>query len=254
MGWDEVRKARRRLSREQGTIIKDWGGRIPVALIYPNSYYVGMSNLGVHTIYSLLNSYSNIVGERAFWERENQAQQPPVLSLESQRPLSDFAVLAFSITYELDYFNVVQILKANGIPLYAADRDDRHPLVIAGGPCITANPLPLSPFFDCLCIGEAEPILPKMLPILSEGIYGKRDELLKALASLSGIYVPRYYSGIPVARQWAANLDDFATTSIILTRTLSLVTCILLRWRGAATGAAASAWSAMPSPPCASAP
>jgi radical SAM superfamily enzyme YgiQ (UPF0313 family) len=217
MGWDEVKKARRRLSREQGTIIKDWGGRIPIALIYPNSYYVGMSNLGVHTIYYLLNSYREIVGERAFWEKERPVPTTPVLSLESQRPLTDFAALAFSITYELDYFNVVSILKASGIPLYAANRDDRHPLVIAGGPCITANPLPLSPFFDCLCIGEAEPILPEMLPILSEGIFSKRNEQLKALASLPSVYVPQYYSGTPVARQWAANLDDFATTSTILT-------------------------------------
>ena len=217
MGWDEVKKARRQLSREQGTIIKDWGGRIPIALIYPNSYYVGMSNLGIHTVYNILNSHRQVVGERVFWERENQIQPLPVLSLESQRPLSDFAVLAFSITYELDYFNVAQILKASGIPLYAAERNDQHPLVIAGGACITANPLPLSPFFDCLCIGEAEPILPEMLPIFSEGIYGKRDELLKTLASLPGVYVPRHYSGIPVARQWATNLDDLATTSVIIT-------------------------------------
>jgi len=217
MSWDEVKKARQRLSREQGTIIKDWGGRIPIALIYPNSYYIGMSNLGIHAIYSLLNSYSEVVCERAFWERDNRAEQLPTLSLESQRPLSDFAVLAFSITYELDYFNVVQILKASGIPLYAADRDERHPLVIAGGPCIIANPLPLSPFFDCLCIGEAEAILPAMLPILSEGIGGKRDELLKELASLPGVYVPLAPSGTPVVRQWASSLDDFPVTSTILT-------------------------------------
>ncbi|GAI04711.1 unnamed protein product, partial [marine sediment metagenome] len=139
--WAEVKKARRRLSREQGTIIKDWGGRIPIALVYPNSYYVGMSNLGLHALYSLLNSYSQVVGERAFWEVENRAHRSPALCLESQRPLSDFAVVAFSISYELDYFNVVHILKASGIPLYAADRDERHPLVIAGGPCIIANPL-----------------------------------------------------------------------------------------------------------------
>jgi radical SAM superfamily enzyme YgiQ (UPF0313 family) len=215
MGWDEIKKARRRLSREQGTIIKDWGGRIPIALIYPNSYYVGMSNLGVHTIYSLLNSYGGVVCERAFWGKDDVRQQ--TLSLESQRPLSDFAVLAFSITYEVDYLNVVQILKASGIPLYAADRDERHPVVIAGGPCIMANPMPLSPFFDCLCIGEAEPILPAMLSVLSEGIRGKRDELLTALAPLPGIYAPQYYSGAPVVRQWVENLDDFPTTSTILT-------------------------------------
>lgn len=217
MSWEEIKKARQRLSREQGTLIKDWGGKLPVALIYPNSYYVGMSNLGVHAIYSLLNNHSDVVCERAFWEKENSTQKTPAIALESQRPLSDFAILAFSVTYELDYFNVVQILKASNIPLYSADRDESHPIIIAGGPCITANPAPLSPFFDCLCIGEAESILPAMLPILSDGIKGKRDDLLKALASLPGAYVPQYYYGNPVARQWAKNLDDFPAASTILT-------------------------------------
>ena len=81
MGWDRVRDARRRLSREQGTVIKDWGGRIPFALIYPNSYYIGMSNLGLHAIYRLLNGYSNIVAERAFWERENRESRLAALAL-----------------------------------------------------------------------------------------------------------------------------------------------------------------------------
>ena len=217
MSRDKVREARLRLSREKGTIFKDWGGRIPIALIYPNSYFLGMSNLGIHSIYSLLNSYQNVVCERAFWEKENRAQQVPALCLESQRPLSDFAVLAFSVSYELDYFNVAHILRASGIPLYAADRDESHPLIIAGGACITANPIPLSPFFDCLCIGEAEPILPAMLPVLSEGIKDRRYKLLRALASVPGIYVPQHNTGTPVVRQWAANLDDFPVTSSILT-------------------------------------
>jgi len=206
-----------RLSREEGTIIKDWGGRLPIALIYPNSYYLGMSNLGLHTIYSLLNSRSEVVCERVFWEKEEGDKNRPPLSLESQRPLSDFAILAFSVSYELDYFNVVQILKASGIPLYAADRDERHPLLIIGGPCITANPMPLSPFFDCLCIGEAEPILPPMIPILFEGVSGNRNELLKVLASQPGIYVPECHSGTPVVRQWTKNLDGYPVTSVILT-------------------------------------
>ncbi|MFC1940850.1 radical SAM protein [Chloroflexota bacterium] len=193
------------------------GGRLPIALIYPNSYYIGMSNLGIHAIYRLLNSYPDVVCERAFWEKENKAQQTHPLSLESQRPLSDFTVLAFSINYELDYFNVAQVLKASGIPLYATDRDERHPLVIAGGPCIIANPMPLSPFFDCLCIGEAEAILPAMLSILAEGISSKRSELLKTLASLAGVYVPQCYAGMTVVRQWVTNLDDFPTHSTILT-------------------------------------
>ncbi len=217
MSWEQVKELRQRLSREQGTIIKDWGGRLPIALIYPNSYHIGMSNLGLHAIYGLLNSYSKVVCERAFWDKKT-----PVLSLESQRPLSDFAVLAFPITYELDYFNIVQILKASGIPLYAADRNERHPVVIAGGPCIIANPMPLSPFFDCLCIGEAETMLPAMVPVLSEGANSRRPDMLKRLASLPGIYVPQYYSGAPVVRQWAENLDDFPVNSVILTRDTEL--------------------------------
>lgn len=183
-----------------------------MALIYPNSYYIGMSNLGIHAIYSLLNSYSDVVCERVFWEGDGR-----LLSLESRRPLSDFSVLAFSISYELDYLNIAQILRSGGIPLYAADRDEGHPLVIAGGACITANPMPLAPFFDCLCIGEAEPLLPAVISGLTEGISGKRDVLLKAIAGLPGVYVPLVHSGAPVVRQWAKNLDDFPVGSVVLT-------------------------------------
>ena len=215
MTWQQAEKARRCLSREQGAVVKDWGGRTPFALVYPNSYYLGMSNLGVHALYKLLNSHDRVVAERAFWETEDG--QSPSVSLESQRPLADFAVIAFSISYELDYFNVARILKASGIPLYAAERDERHPLVIAGGPCVMANPMPLAPFFDCLCIGEAEPIVPLVLPVISEGIGGKRRDLLKALASLPSVYVPQYQPGKPVARQWAENLDDFPVASTVLT-------------------------------------
>jgi radical SAM superfamily enzyme YgiQ (UPF0313 family) len=215
MGWEEIEKARRRLSREQGTIIKDWGGRVPIALVYPNSYYLGMSNLGVQAIYRLLNSYDDIVGERVFWEGGDRGSPP--ISLESQRPLADFAAVVFSVSYELDYFNVVAILKASGLPLYAQDRDEGHPLVIAGGPCIMANPAPLSPFCDALAIGEAEPLLPEILPVITEGIGSKRSDRLKALASLAGLYVPQHYSGKPVTRQWAQNLDDFPVASTVLT-------------------------------------
>jgi len=213
----KVTEARERLSRERGTVFKDWGGRLPVALIYPNSYHVGMSNLGLHTIYGLLNGYPDVVCERAFLETADRLRPAPPVSLESRRPLTDFPVLAFSVTYELDYFNVVNILKASGIPLYAADRDRRHPLVIAGGPCIIANPMPLSPFFDCLCIGEAEAILPAMLPVITEGARDNRQDLLKTMATIPGIYVPQYHAGKPVARQWLKDLDDFPAHSVIIT-------------------------------------
>ncbi|MDD4876165.1 MAG: radical SAM protein [Dehalococcoidales bacterium] len=217
MSWDKVRKARQQLAREKGTIIKDWGGKLPIALVYPNSYYVGMSNLGLHAIYKQLNDHDEIVCERVFWEKEDEVNQAAPLSLESQRPLTDFAALAFTIPYEIDYFHVVQILRGSGIPLYATERDERHPLIIVGGPCVTANPMPLSPFFDCLCIGEAETILTTMLPVLSEGIREKRDQLLTTLTSLPGIYVPQTNSETPVARQWLSNLNEFPVASAIIT-------------------------------------
>ena len=219
MKFEIKRTDKRGAPREEGAITRDWGGRVPIALIYPNSYYLGMSNLGIHAIYKLLNGYLKVVCERVFYD---PADRKPPKAIESGRPLTDFAVLAFSISYELDYFNVVSILKASGIPLFAADRDESHPLVIAGGPCVTANPMPLAPFFDALCIGEAEPILPQIVPTLIAGSGGPRPDILKALASNPGIYIPAYPPEKPVVRQWAKNLDDFDTNSVIMTQDTEL--------------------------------
>ncbi|HEY49119.1 MAG TPA: radical SAM protein [Dehalococcoidia bacterium] len=216
MTWKAVKEARQRLEREKGTIYKDWGGRTPVALIYPNSYYLGMSNLGFQTVYGFLNSYENVACERVFWQQNGRRLEEPI-SLESQRPLGDFDVLAFSISYELDYFNAVHILKASGIPHLAADRDESHPLIIAGGPCVAANPQPLSMFFDCFAIGEGEVILPNFVEVLARGREVEKDALLKEMSSIPGIYVPILYNGNPVRRQWLADLDSVTTTSVILT-------------------------------------
>jgi radical SAM superfamily enzyme YgiQ (UPF0313 family) len=178
-----------------------------------------MSNLGIHAVYSLLNNYPDVVCERAFLEEAGQSS--PVLSLESRRPLSDFAALAFSISYELDYFHVVQVLKASCVPLYTTDRDDRHPLVIAGGACVTANPMPLASFFDCLCIGEAEQILPEIMSVMAGETIG-RDDRLQMLAELPGCYVPQYHQGSTVTRQWTRHLDDFMVSSTVLTQDTEL--------------------------------
>jgi len=218
--WTKAPRAlsrRERLAREQGTITKDRGGRLSVALVYPNSYYIGMSNLGMHSVYSLLNGYKDVVCERVFLDNES------LLSLESRRPLADFDVIAFTVSYELDYFNVVNILKESGLPLYTADRNDSYPLIIAGGACITANPMPLSPFFDCLCIGEAEVIIPAMLETVCRG-----EDRLAELAKLPGIYVPQHYSGRPVVRQWLKNLDDFMAASVVLTPDTELESLYLI--------------------------
>jgi len=216
MTWEAVGEARKRLGKEQGTVRKDWGGKAHVALVYPNSYYLGMSSLGFQTVYGLLNAHDDVVCERVFCEQGVHGRGAPI-SLESQRPLPDFDVIAFSISYELDYPNVVRVLRTAGIPPFASDRDESHPLLVAGGPSVTANPQPLSRFFDCFAIGEAEAILPDFARALSERIEGPKDDLLKGLASLPGIYVPALYDGTPVERRWLADIDSTATATVVLT-------------------------------------
>ncbi len=205
-----------RLAHEQGTVYRDWGGRLPIGLVYPNSYFVGMSSLGYQTIYRLLNDTPGIVCERAFWEKNNSVRTP-ALSVESERPLNDFAVLAFSLSYELDYFNIPRILEAAGIPVYAAERDETHPLIIAGGPCVSANPLPVAPFFDAICVGEAEAILPALMPVIADSSGAHRQDTLIEIARIPGIYVPQVPPEKPVSRQWVKDLDAYRVTSSVLT-------------------------------------
>jgi radical SAM superfamily enzyme YgiQ (UPF0313 family) len=216
MEWQEVSTARKRLAREEGAIIKDWGGRLPVALIYPNDYAVGMSGLGFQTVYASLNAMPGVVCERGFAEPVPGNRLP--ITLETQRPLPDFAVLAFSVTYELDYWRVVSVLRAACLPLFSSQRDDRHPLVLGGGPALTGNPEPVADLFDAIVIGEAEPVLTALMATLSGGMQGSREALLERLAGLPGVYVPALGTGRPVTRQFAADLDAFATTSAVLTR------------------------------------
>jgi radical SAM superfamily enzyme YgiQ (UPF0313 family) len=220
--WEERQKARQRLETENGAILKDWGGKLPFAFVYPNSYFIGMSNLGLQAIYALLNGREDCLCERVFWDKENSQGGALPVSVESQRPLTDYAVLAFSLNYEIDFLNIAPILKSSGIPLYSEGRDETQPLVIAGGPCVTANPMPVAPFFDCLCIGEAEAILPAMLPLLSEILSGNRDTLLEELSRIPGVWVPRYNRSEPVARQWVKNLDQHPVHSIVLTQDTEL--------------------------------
>ncbi|MBI2908782.1 MAG: radical SAM protein [Chloroflexi bacterium] len=227
MVWSDIERNRRRLRRERGAIVKDWGGRLPVALIYPNSYYLGMSSLGFQTVYGFFNGFDTVVCERVFVEEASGEVGAP-LSVESQRPLGDFAILAFSISFELDYFNVVRLLNAAGIPLFAEQRDERHPLIIAGGPCLTANPEPVAPFLDAIAIGEGEAVLPALTSLLMDGAGEDRRALLKALSLLPGVYVPALKQAGPVQRQWARNLDDFATTSAVLTPDTDLANMFLV--------------------------
>ena len=208
MNWKVIARIRKILAREQGTIFKDWGGRISIALVYPNSYWVGMSNLGFQTLYRLFNQHDRIVCERVFLEDE-------ILSLESQRPLGDFDVVAFSLPYELDYLNLVKILRQSQIPLFAADRDERHPLLLAGGAAVTANPEPLAPLLDVFVIGEGEAVLSDLVQVLTTCLE-PRHELLRELSRLPGVYVPELRPE-RVKRVWAEEVDDFPTTSTVFT-------------------------------------
>jgi radical SAM superfamily enzyme YgiQ (UPF0313 family) len=220
--WEEQQKARRRLQKETGTILKDWGGKLPFAFVYPNDYFIGMSNLGLQALYGLINNRPDCLCERVFWDKENSRNGALPLSVESQRPLTDYAVAAFSLNYEIDFLNLAPIFKSSGIPLYSEERDESYPLIIAGGPCITANPLPVAPFFDCLCIGEAEAILPRLLPLVKGSISAKRSELLQAISEIPGVWVPRLGKNQPVKRQWLADLDSAPVGSVVLSRDTEL--------------------------------
>ncbi|HSM91619.1 MAG TPA: radical SAM protein [Anaeromyxobacteraceae bacterium] len=223
---------------ERGAIRKDRGGRQAWALVYANRWAVGMANLGVHAVYRLLNGPGDVLCERAFLP--DGPGEPR--TVESDRPLSDFDVVAFSLSFEEDYVRIPEILARAGLPVRASQRDARHPLVVAGGIAVQINPEPVAPFFDAVLVGEAEPLLPPFVEALREARAAApaRAELLDALARLPGVYVPSRYDvayaptrgaaeggawvtrfeprgGVParVARQWAADLRDVATARVV---------------------------------------
>ena len=221
------------LAAERGTVRKDWTGKIRIALAYPNRYHVGMSNLGFHAIYRLLNDYQDVVCERVFLPEENGAHGG-LRSIESQRPLDNFDIIAFSISFENDYPNVLALLTEAGIPRWSSERDTPYPLVIAGGVTAFLNPEPIAPFVDCFLVGEAEPILGPFLDVYRS--HSDKQELLQTLAmNVPGIYVPGLYdvaynpngtiaefrpkSGAPakVQRVVLHDLSSLDTCSVILT-------------------------------------
>ena len=157
----QLKRPARYLGGERGSICKDWD-RVDVrfAMAFPDTYEVGMSNLGLQILYDAVNRHSDALCERAFapWpdmEAVMRAQGIPLYALESRRPLSEFDVIGFSLPYELNLTNVLNMLDLAGLPLRREERDARHPLVVAGGPC-TANPLPLADFVDAFVVGDGE--------------------------------------------------------------------------------------------------
>ena len=170
--WHQRDAARQTLAREVGYVQKPHVDRMRVGLAFPNTYFVGMSNLGFQTVYRLFNDHPDTVCERVFLppKQELQAlveQDARLVTLESQTPLNDLDVLAFSVSFEWDYTNVLTMLRLAGLPLRAADRDHRHPLVVIGGAVTFVNPEPLALFADVIAAGEGEVLVPSLLGAVS---------------------------------------------------------------------------------------
>lgn len=228
------RHHKRLLADESGGILKRRQGAVSVALVYPNTYPVGMSNLGFQAVYRLLNSADDIVCERAFLPDNRFKNANDIITLESGRPLRQFDMLAFSISFENDYPNILTILALAGIPFFSEDRRDSHPLVAAGGVACFLNPEPIAPFMDCFFIGEAEAMLQ---PFFNRFVPGEpRTVQLKDIARhVNGIYVPSFYQSryladgrlqsmnpiadVPdkITRVYLENLDAVNTSSAIVT-------------------------------------
>ena len=219
MTWRQVSELKSILSKESGYIIK--GGQFKFALTYPNFYNVGMSNLGMHIIYQLLNSRAEISCERFFLPTEKiiseiERDNSSLMSVETQTPLKNFNVVAFAISFEQDYFNVVKILRLGKINPLAKSRTKFDPILIAGGPCATFNPAPLSAIFDAFVIGEAEVILPQIVDVLTDNQNISRADLLEKISEVKGVYVPAFPKK-NIKRQFVKNLDDYPAHSVIIT-------------------------------------
>ena len=171
-----------------------------VAIVYPNTYFVGMSNLGLHIIYEEINLRNDSVCERIFLPEKKELEaydktKTPLMSVETQRPMHQFDVVAFDITFEMDYFHIPLMLRHGRVPIMGKDRTEFDPIVIAGGPCATFNPEPFADFIDAFIIGEGEGIVSRVLDIIRDGKMEGLDRhaILRQLANISGVYVPSLY-------------------------------------------------------------
>ena len=170
-------------------------GKTAVVLIYPNTYHLGMSNLGFQTVYRLLNELDGIVCERSFLPDKDVANTGDIISIESGRSISTFDIIAVSLSFENDYPNLLTILQKAGLPFRSTQRNETRPLIIAGGVTCLLNPAPIAPFIDCFLIGEAEANLPGFMRIVQE-TDTREAQLTRAAQEIEGIYVPGFYREI----------------------------------------------------------
>jgi len=174
------------LSSEKGTILKKWGGKIPVCVVFPNSYHIGMSNLSVQMLYKTLNDIPDIVCERCFFEEGKD-----IRSLESGHPLLSFRIVFFTISYELDYVNILKILRLSNIELDATKRKDDEPIIVGGGICIMSNPEPICSFFDLFIMGDIESTIMTFMERFMVHNEKKRNGIIGELSALEWVYNPK---------------------------------------------------------------
>ena len=209
--WSQRERARDLLAKEVGYTRKPHGGRLRVALAFPNTYFVGMSNLGFQTVYSLFNAEDGIVCERTFLPPKSEvealrASGTGLVTLESQMPVREFDIFALSVSFEWDYTNVLTLLRLAGIPVRAADRTAHDPIVMIGGAVTFVNPEPLALFADIIAAGEGEALIPPLVHAFREA--SDRGDLLRRLVAERGFYVPAFYD---VRYSADGTIDAFVT-------------------------------------------
>ena len=210
-----------RLAAEQGTLYAQ--AELPVALVYPSPYHVGMSSLGFQTIYRELNARPGVAAERAFLPddvADSRAHRESLCTYESNRPVADFSIVAFSLSYELELAGLVHCLDLAGIPALSAERDvpgRRWPLVVVGGPLTFSNPVPAGPMADVIVMGEAEEAVATLVQAFRDS--SDKRALLETLAKLPGFFVPAIHGERPSAVLAADNARLPAFSQIITPHT-----------------------------------
>src|SRR5438552_14159222 len=221
--WALMEPLRARLSDEKGTLYKQAARR--VALCYPSPYQVGMSSLGFQTVYREIHQHPDVSAERAFLPDDPaawRAERVPICTYESQSEVASFDCLAFSVSYELELTGMLEMLGLSGIPVLREERDDRHPLVVCGGPLTFSNPVPLAPFADVIVLGEAE----ELIDTLCDALTLPRHELRTRLSQHPGFYVPGLSSTWPGVAK--ADDDRLPARSQIITPQTELRSMFLI--------------------------
>src|SRR5216683_3812803 len=195
------KRALERIAREKVLYQRSQGGDISVCVIYPNEYRLGMANLGFQAVFHIFESDPRVAADRAFLpdpdEREHfKSGAERLVSFERGRPLSDFDILAFSISFETDYLNVLSVLKMAGIPTRRSDRAGRNfPLIVAGGSAVFLNPEPIADFIDLFLIGEGEEMVPEFLAAYQDARGSSSNPPRPSdMAGVEGAYVPESFT------------------------------------------------------------